>query len=87
MIFACRPDNDLYRVVAHLEASLPRYENAAEAVEKAPPGSDVVESGWTNTWIAVVLAMRRLGTSLFQLATARPLQVPVSSLLQEMLVV
>jgi hypothetical protein len=42
MIFACRADNDLYRVLVHLEASCPRYESAAEAVEKAPVGSGVL---------------------------------------------
>jgi hypothetical protein len=48
-------------------------------------GAWSIESGWTNTWIASVLAMRRVGGSLFNLATAAKLNVDVPALVEEML--
>jgi hypothetical protein len=48
-------------------------------------GAWSVESGWTNTWIAAVLAMRQGRWSLFELATARGMEDKVSALLGEML--
>jgi hypothetical protein len=48
-------------------------------------GAWSVESGWTNTWIAVVLAMRQGGGSLFELATASRMGDKVPALLGEML--
>ena len=48
-------------------------------------GAWSVESGWTNTWIATVLAMRQEGHSLFDLATARPLSVDPDAMTRSML--
>jgi hypothetical protein len=48
-------------------------------------GAWSVESGWTNAWIAAVLAMRQQGQSVFDLATARPLSVCVDTVVAEML--
>ncbi|MBN1641892.1 MAG: hypothetical protein JXA09_11720 [Anaerolineae bacterium] len=48
-------------------------------------GAWCVESGWTNTWIASVLAMRQRGQNLFDLATGRALRVDVGALVSEML--
>jgi hypothetical protein len=48
-------------------------------------GAWSVESGWTNTWIAAVLAMRRDGWSLFDLATAERMESAFPALLEEML--
>lgn len=48
-------------------------------------GAWAVESGWTNTWIASVLAMRATGEYLFDLTTADQLRAKLPALLQEML--
>jgi hypothetical protein len=48
-------------------------------------GAWSVESGWTNTWIAAVLAMRQLDRSLFELATARPLSAKLDEMVATML--
>jgi hypothetical protein len=48
-------------------------------------GAWSVESGWTNTWIAAVLAMRQRDDSLFDLATARPLSVDLDEMVSDML--
>jgi len=44
-----------------------------------------VETGWTNAWIAAVLAMRRLGTSLFDLGQTQRLRRLYPRLRAEML--
>jgi hypothetical protein len=43
-----------------------------------------IESGWTNSWINAVLAMRQLKESLFDLATADRLKKKFPALLDEM---
>jgi hypothetical protein len=48
-------------------------------------GAWSVESGWTNTWIATVLALRQLERSLFDLATARPLSTDLDGMVAQML--
>ena len=48
-------------------------------------GAWSVESGWMNTWIAAVLAMRRDGWSLFDLATAERMESTFPALLKGML--
>jgi hypothetical protein len=48
-------------------------------------GAWSIESGWTNTWIAAVLAMRHEGWSLFDLATAERMDGTFPTLLEEML--
>lgn len=48
-------------------------------------GAWCVESGWTNTWIAAVLAMRHLGSSLFGTITAVPVGAPFPRLVEEMM--
>jgi hypothetical protein len=48
-------------------------------------GAWSVESGWTNTWIASVLAMRATGASLFDLSTAGRLKARLPELVSEML--
>jgi hypothetical protein len=48
-------------------------------------GAWSVESGWTNTWIAAVLAMRQQEESLFGLATARPLSMDLDDMIRTML--
>lgn len=48
-------------------------------------GAWSVESGWTNTWIASVLAMRVQGTQLFDLSLAPRLQEVYYPIRQEML--
>ena len=48
-------------------------------------GAWSVESGWTNTWIAAVLAMRQGGWSVFDLVTARPLSVDLDGMVETML--
>jgi hypothetical protein len=48
-------------------------------------GAWSVESGWTNTWIAAVLALRQGGWSLFEMATASRMGDKVSALVGEML--
>lgn len=47
-------------------------------------GAWSVEAGWTNTWIAAVLAMRQRGESLFNLETSARLKAELPSLLREM---
>jgi len=42
LVFACRADNDLYRVLTAGDAKLPRYDSPAAAVEAAPEGSGVL---------------------------------------------
>jgi hypothetical protein len=48
-------------------------------------GAWCVESGWTNTWIASVLAHRGQGTTLFDLATAEGMEETFPALAAEML--
>jgi hypothetical protein len=48
-------------------------------------GAWCIESGWTNTWIACVLAQRIQGTTLYDLATAQPLAHHFPTLRDEML--
>jgi hypothetical protein len=48
-------------------------------------GAWCIESGWTNTWIASVLAQRVQGTTLYGLATARPIDPLFPALRAEML--
>ncbi len=48
-------------------------------------GAWSVESGWTNTWIAAVLALRQRNHSLFDLATARPLSADLDGMVAQML--
>jgi hypothetical protein len=48
-------------------------------------GAWSVESGWTNTWIATVLAMRRHDESLYDLCTASPIGPSFAQLVAEML--
>jgi hypothetical protein len=48
-------------------------------------GAWSVESGWTNTWIAAVLAMRQRDCSLFDLAIARPLSADLDDMVAQML--
>lgn len=48
-------------------------------------GAWCVESGWMNTWISSVLAMRALGRSLFDLSRANELKSKFSKILPEML--
>ncbi|MBN1583800.1 MAG: hypothetical protein JXA89_24045, partial [Anaerolineae bacterium] len=48
-------------------------------------GAWCVESGWTNTWIATVLAMRQLDRSLFDVVSKQQVAVPFSQLLAEMM--
>lgn len=48
-------------------------------------GAWSVESGWTNTWIAAVLAMRQLGTTLFDTSLAPRLHALYPALREEML--
>ena len=48
-------------------------------------GAWSVESGWTNAWIAAVLAMRSAGSSLFDVTAASRPKSLVSRLLEEML--
>ena len=47
-------------------------------------GAWSVEAGWTNTWIASVFAMRRLGETLFNLETAERMKGRFPKLLEEM---
>ena len=47
-------------------------------------GAWSVEAGWTNTWIASVLAMRQLGESLYNLETSARLKAKLPVLLREM---
>jgi hypothetical protein len=47
-------------------------------------GAWSVESGWTNTWIASVLAMRVQGTTLFELATKDGMADILPALQEEM---
>ena len=42
LVFSCSPENDLYRAMSARGAHYPRYNNALEAVDKAPPGSGVL---------------------------------------------
>jgi hypothetical protein len=42
LVFSCSPENDLYRAMSAGGAHYPRYNNALEAVDKAPPGSGVL---------------------------------------------
>ncbi|NLG49473.1 MAG: hypothetical protein GX552_05105 [Chloroflexi bacterium] len=48
-------------------------------------GAWSAESGWTNAWIASVMAMRHLGRSLFDLSSAERLRQRFPALLAEML--
>jgi hypothetical protein len=48
-------------------------------------GAWCIETGWTNTWIASVLAMRAQGTTLFELATKKGLEDTFPALRDEML--
>lgn len=48
-------------------------------------GAWSVESGWTNTWIAAVLALRQRQENVYDLATARPLGVDLDEMVQNML--
>ncbi len=48
-------------------------------------GAWSIESGWTNAWIASVLAMRKLGTTLFDVTLAKRLKKRMPSLVKEML--
>ena len=48
-------------------------------------GAWSVESGWTNTWIAAVLAMRHSGRSLFDVASSSHVAHDISTLLTEMM--
>ena len=48
-------------------------------------GAWSVEAGWTNTWIATVLAMRRYGGTLFDACVTDRLKAPFPGLLAEML--
>ena len=48
-------------------------------------GAWSVESGWTNTWIASVLAFRHLNTSLFDLSISERLKARLPSVLEDML--
>jgi hypothetical protein len=47
-------------------------------------GAWSIESGWTNTWIAAVLAMRRSGRSLFDLTSTERMKERFPALLDEM---
>ncbi len=47
-------------------------------------GAWSVESGWTNAWIASVLAMRKLGTTLFDVTLAKRLKKRMPALVREM---
>jgi hypothetical protein len=49
-------------------------------------GAWCVESGWTNAWIAAVLAMRARGETLFSLEKAERLQALCPRLISEMMV-
>lgn len=48
-------------------------------------GAWCVESGWTNSWIAVVLAMRSVGATLFDCTIAARLQSLLPALVAEMM--
>ena len=48
-------------------------------------GAWCVETGWTNTWIASVLAMRHTGESLFNLENSQQLSSIFPAILKEML--
>lgn len=48
-------------------------------------GAWAVETGWTNSWIATVLAMRATGESLFDLGLAARLQKRFPAILAEMI--
>ena len=48
-------------------------------------GAWCVESGWTNSWIASVLALRALGETLWNTQAAESLRERLPALLQEML--
>jgi|GEM_PF-5982994 hypothetical protein len=43
-----------------------------------------METGWTNTWIAVVLAMRRLQSSIFDLSYSERLKKLLPNLIAGM---
>jgi len=42
LVFGCRPDNDLYRVLADNGICCPRYDTPTEAVDHAPAGAGVL---------------------------------------------
>ena len=42
LVFSCRPDNDLYRVLTIGGANYPRYDNPMAAVKSAAPGAGVL---------------------------------------------
>lgn len=42
LVFSCSPQNDLYRAISMGGERYPRYENALQAVNHAPPGSGVL---------------------------------------------
>ncbi len=48
-------------------------------------GAWCVETGWTNTWIASVLAMRQMGASLFNLGTSQKAKSQFPAILAEMI--
>lgn len=72
LVFDCRADNDLYRVLTASGISCPRYGTAEEAIAKAPPGTTVLiladEYPRTTT---------RLDPDLFDKAAARNLRLYV----------
>ena len=42
LVFCCRADNDLYRVISKTMTACPRYTDAGEAVHRAPDGAGVL---------------------------------------------
>jgi len=42
LVFACGPENDLYRVIGRSGSSYPRHGSAAEAIRSAPEGAGVL---------------------------------------------
>ncbi len=45
IVFCCRPDNDLYRVLCDMGERLPRYDALAEAIAAAPRGAGLLALG------------------------------------------
>ena len=42
LVFSCRADNDLYRVLTESDRAYPRFDNPAEAVARAPEGAGLL---------------------------------------------